>query len=625
MIVCRRLSAVSFGACCVLLRRVRSGVLYRVFHSDSQHSESPTSSEVHHGRYAPCKATRFIWSAVGFLCSICPVDGDLGARGSLLSKANWSKNFQTTITEMIAVGSATGSTAEKKDSVPPETPIPSNSLLRPEVHADVSETKQETSRVGEKRKRDLTNVEVILLDSDTDDDDGDGSSKRKESAAPENGTAGPAGNDVSSGDLSSSGNSYPTPPSTSVGISHQSGGDGISVGARPRQNDHAISTGASLPTMQAPFHSPVASNSLSPQSLFQQLRTSASHSMAIEPLSSAANVNPQIGIGNEVQQFGIQQVVSSNAYDTSNTSAVNTNEVYGINPVMAPPPVQYMPQASQPATVAGQSSGIWSAGAAPQVSGGMSFGNGENGFVVKSSSNMSAAGMGAGGAIGSSSLVPLSSTPGDWSANPLEDALFERYNQINVYTVKLEQSVTALNAHIVLLSTQNIQAAQQLMVTLKQQQQMLQTAQTSRTNALVALIIQSSAIIGKVRRLRMDTLCDIPQVATASHRKCLELSQQVTVSSTSVAALHQQMAITLETASVMSPNSFHQTVLQINQGIQITNQSIRRWKEERENEIVRIVQYTAVVREELKRTFHQKTPSSQYRQNHQPVQNGHFR
>uniref|UniRef100_K3WRC1 Uncharacterized protein n=1 Tax=Globisporangium ultimum (strain ATCC 200006 / CBS 805.95 / DAOM BR144) TaxID=431595 RepID=K3WRC1_GLOUD len=328
-----------------------------------------------------------------------------------------------------------------------------------------------------------------------------------------------------------------------------------------------------------------------------------------------------------MQQFGIQQVVSSNAYDTINTSAGSVNESNGVSPVVVQQPTQmpYAPPTRPPTPVGMQANGAYVG--APNVP----IGNGTNGSVAGNSSpqvpQIPVSGVPAPTTGYSTTLTSATPPPTDWSANPLEGVFYDRYQEVNVYTIKLEKSVTTLNAHIVQLSTQNLQAAQQSMMTLKQQQKMLQVAQTNRTAALVALILQSSSIMREVKRLRMDSLSDIPQVATASHRKCMELSEQINITNTNAATLQQQMAITLETASLMSPNAFHQSVLQINQALQVTMQSIRRWKEDREKEIVRIVQYTAMVREELKRAFHHITaaPTSQYPHQNQLNPNGYVR
>lgn len=391
--------------------------------------------------------------------------------------------------------------------------------------------------------------------------------------------------------------------------------------------------------------------------------------MAIEPYNRSnrnAYSTPTVSAG--LHSLGIRQVVSSSAYETENSSTVIDVDS-GMNGMMQSPVVtetfttSYLPPAvsAVPMTTAipsprssmngwdyfesnsggtAATTNAMGAGGVHTSMGSMQFANGGgvNGFAMDNNNtggDMQHMGMPSAAAMATAASNHLVTATSDWMANPMEDILYDRYYQINLYTVNMEQNIMMLNAHIVQVSAQNIQAAQQLSGTLKQQQCMLLKAQANRLTAVVALIVQSNSILNKVRRLRMDTLCDIPQVATASHKKCVELSQQITLYANNVATLHQQMAMTLDSANAMNPNVFHQNVSTINQSIQLNEQSIASWKEERENEIVRIVQYTTSVREELKRRFNQHQSASasssssgqQRQQSHQQQHNnnGHYR
>ncbi|GAB9469531.1 hypothetical protein Gpo141_00006808 [Globisporangium polare] len=482
-----------------------------------------------------------------------------GVSGSMLSKANGAKKFQLSIAEMLAAGAAAVTTARTElreaqntvleqhkaiassattsssATVSSSLSSSSTALQKNESTASTAPPEnqkelQAASEAREKRKRELTNIDIILVDSDSDSE----------------------------------------------------------------------SDEASPVTVSAGLHN-----------------------------------------------LGIRQVVSSSAYETENSSTFNDvdsdmNEVMQSPPVTEPITTSYMPPAAFPVPVTTvmppvQSMDGWDyfdtndtvGGVSPATNGmgpggvgihasmsGMPFGNGGggiNGLVMDNGNGNDIPYMGmpsipAMSTATSNNLV--TAAPSNWMANPLEDILYDRYYQINLYTVNMEQNIMLLNARIVQVSTQNLQAAQQLAVTLKQQQSMMLKAQANRRAALVALIVQSHGIMRKVKRLRMDTLCDIPQVATASHKKCVELSQQIAVYANNVATLHQQMAMTLDSANAMNPNAFHQNVSTINQSIQLKEQSIAGWKEERENEIMRIVQYTTAVREELKRAFHQQKPLS---------------
>ncbi|KAF1319652.1 hypothetical protein FI667_g13031, partial [Globisporangium splendens] len=566
-----KLSAVPAGARRVLLRRVRSELLHRVLRRDPQHPESAASQKVRHGR-AGAQIPRIV-------------------------------RCITTITEMIAANAASATT---------KTLNPSATDASGTAQATAEESGDQ-SGVGEKRKRDLSNVEVILLDSDS-EDDGRNKIKRQTGVAVDvgNGSGFISRDRILRAQLSAMEQSQIAARSNQgVWPAQRSAYPQATAGAHPSSEQSSLVT--------------ANPNLVRQQNQFQQPSTTA-----IEPIGTPApSVSPQAALSSGMQQFGIQQIVSSNAYDTSNISAdiVNepgsVNESYGISPVVVQQPsMPYVPPTQPPTPVGMQANGAYAG--APNVP----IGNGTNGFAAGNSSpyvpQIPVSGVPAPTAGYSTTLTSVIPMPTDWNANPLEGVFYDRYQEINVCTVKLEHSVTTLNAHIVQLSTQNLQAAQQSMATLKQQQKMLQVVQSNRTAALVALIVQSSSIMQKVKGLRMDSLSDIPQVATASHRKCMKLSEQITATNTNAATLQQQMAITLETASMMSPTAFHQSVLQINQALQVTTQSIRRWKEDRENEIVRIVQYTAVVREELKRAFHHNAaaPSSRYPQQNHPNPNG---
>lgn len=621
----------------------------------------------------------------------------------MLSKANGAKKFQLSIAEMLAAGAAAVTTARTElheaqntvleqhkaiassattsssATVSSSLSSSSTALQKNESTASTAPPEnqkelQAASEAREKRKRELTNIDIILVDSDSDSESDEASRAYKAARAtfgslePLTSNQKAAAAAAVSVSIAQAAEAARATTSWAASAQQQRA---LYVAARMQQkreqdpsrakahsqwNGHSLArenSQSALPTPSSSLSASASSSSSSftrrPSQTQQQQQVASSQSMAIEPYHRP-NVNaylPAVTVSAGLHNLGIRQVVSSSAYETENSSTFNDvdsdmNEVMQSPPVTEPITTSYMPPAAFPVPVTTvmppvQSMDGWDyfdtndtvGGVSPATNGmgpggvgihasmsGMPFGNGGggiNGLVMDNGNGNDIPYMGmpsipAMSTATSNNLV--TAAPSNWMANPLEDILYDRYYQINLYTVNMEQNIMLLNARIVQVSTQNLQAAQQLAVTLKQQQSMMLKAQANRRAALVALIVQSHGIMRKVKRLRMDTLCDIPQVATASHKKCVELSQQIAVYANNVATLHQQMAMTLDSANAMNPNAFHQNVSTINQSIQLKEQSIAGWKEERENEIMRIVQYTTAVREELKRAFHQQKPLS---------------
>lgn len=491
---------------------------------------------------------------------------------------------------------------------------------------------QNDTAVGEKRKRDATDaLDVIMVDSDS-DSDSDVRIVLEEAQVPMRRTSqvgrlrNPNYRNASVAEVPSLAASRPTSSASST-QQQQYASTALSQQIRPGK------TSFMLPTNNR------ASFSRMPEVSQPQLQTAASQSLAIEPFNRGSQ-GRYIPMSSGMQNLGLHQVVSSDAYDTDSSSGVDgSSGVHASTPIssgieeMAAPFVAPAPVAP-PVTVppyqqATDGWGVGNTGSSPM---GMYYGRASNDFTADNGSPHDVPVAPAPAAVAPAGNITLITTAADWTANPLEDILYDRYFQINLYTVNLEQHITRLNARIVQTSVENLAAAQQMTLTLRQQQGLLQKAQLKRTSALVALIVQSGSIMSKVKRLRMDMLSDIPQVPISSHRRCLELSQQITQYTSNIATLHQQMAVVLDSSGGMDQDTFHQNVSSINQALQLNEQSIQNWKEERENEIVRIVQYSNAVREDLKRTFHsQKPPSStplhQRQQGyppHPPTTNGYY-
>lgn len=520
---------------------------------------------------------------------------------ALLSRANASKKFQSTMNEMMAAGTDVGAVTKQTQTNGAGQSVPHDSAP---VDVDA---------VGAKRKREeLNNVDIILVESD----DSDGSGKLTTSTLRPSPRA-PVANAVVE--------SLRPPRSLAPPQHHQqqqqySTADNSSsrLSFQAPHQTSALQHRRSLPAT-ATMHANGSTDFSHVQQRQQQQQVSDADSMAIQPFQRGGPPHPagraQVGI----QDLGLRRVVSSDAYDTDSNSFATTRSISSgmseptpsvvIEPIGAP-----MPYAAPPSRLSVQ-----------PLSDGWDSGNGSG--VPHSSSNhpsiYTTNGYPIDASAGNTDMPPMTppmpppsstalvtnthvATTSDWTANPLLDVLYDRYYQMNLYTVKLEQTVSQMNARIVHVSAQNLSMAQQMAATLRQQQNLLQTAQANRLDTLIALIVDSAAIMTKVKRLRMDTLSDIAAVVTACHRRCIELSEDVALLASNAATLHQQMAYTLEAAAAMDPDVFHQTVLTINQSLQLNEQTARGKREERENEIVRIVQYSSDTREGLKRAFHQQ-------------------
>lgn len=496
-----------------------------------------------------------------------------------------------------------------------------------------------SAAVGDKRKRDL---DVIMIESDSDPDDD--VAVEAAVSVPSTRQQNPSETLPNLNYRNSTGDTAAEPLphvvyrslSTPAGSHHQQHPQPPPV--QHQRSSFATSPARSQLSRPAPTSFATGTNNSVNVSRYPQMPGGAaqqhrgvavtSQSLAIEPFnrgggwtrhSSASPGMPSPGM----QYLGLHQVVSSDAYDTDSSSGISGS---GVDMSSSVPPVveevsapSYAPVAP-PAPYQPPPTDGWDAGTSGNSPLDLPYGRSSSDFAMENGGVPDVPTPATATPRASGTLI---TTSADWTANPLEDILFDRYFQINLYTVNLEQHITRLNARIIEASVDNFVAAQQMTVTLRQQQSLLLKAQLNRTNALVALIVQSGSIMSKVKRLRMDTLSDIPPVPIASHRRCLELSQQITQYASSTAMLHQEMAVVLDSSGGMDPSTFHESVESINQILQTTERVIHRWKDEREAEIVRIVQYSNLVREELKRTFHvQKPPppppQSQPMYQHQP-------
>lgn len=184
--------------------------------------------------------------------------------------------------------------------------------------------------------------------------------------------------------------------------------------------------------------------------------------------------------------------------------------------------------------------------------------------------------------------------------NPLEDALYDRYTTAVGQVVQLEQHIIVYNSRIVQLSYQDMERARHANIELQNKQQQLQELMTIRDQMLVEIVVQSRAIIQQVKMLRLDVLDDIPLVVNACHQKCLQFSQQIAKTRHDAAAKQHQMANTVQSMSSLRADMFHSLVSQINNEIQFHERRVGELKEQREKEIVCMVQYSQRIRQQLK-------------------------
>lgn len=184
--------------------------------------------------------------------------------------------------------------------------------------------------------------------------------------------------------------------------------------------------------------------------------------------------------------------------------------------------------------------------------------------------------------------------------NPLEDALYDRYTTTVGQVVQMEQHIIVCNSRIMQLSYQDMERARRANMELQKEQQQLLELMALRDQMLVEIVVQSRTIIQQVKMLRLDVLNDIPLVVNACHQKCLQFSQQIAQTRQEAAAKHLQMANTVQSMSSLRADMFHSLVSQINNEIQFHERRVGELKEQREKEIVCMVQYSQRIRQQLK-------------------------
>ncbi|RLN73686.1 hypothetical protein BBJ28_00011143 [Nothophytophthora sp. Chile5] len=465
--------------------------------------------------------------------------------GSFLAKANWSKHFQSAIVQMLA---------ERTNS---------------RFGAGASTPHVAESKTGEKRKRAAKDVEVITIDDSDDEERGalarlTGESVGYAQRAPplSDGTSDWPGDGASM-------------PSQQYGAGRGAENTGTHL-SQPRllqvysqlQVPHPASAAAThhqpsisqTPTITEPIPFPQ-----------ELMRAASASSMSFpSPYNSPSVANSSNGVTNSNGNGEAQPTWN---YSTSQfpVTSMPTNPSGGM--VYATAEMGSQATGMQPQSAAMDiASGMWSTTSA------------------------------IGTDLGSNSLLPLSGAI--FAENALVDALLDRYNEMNQSVLNMELKSEQLTKQVAAATYQGLYAASHLMVKLNEMQQLLETAKRQRDKLLIAMIIQSNDVMAAVRLLRLSELSDVPQVPMLSHRKCLQLSLQVNEHKRALLELNGQMATTLSEPSLMTPHVLNARIRSINRDIQVREKTIKQLKNEREAEIVRIVQYSHSLREALKHEFH---------------------
>ncbi|KAL4151496.1 hypothetical protein PRNP1_008440 [Phytophthora ramorum] len=197
----------------------------------------------------------------------------------------------------------------------------------------------------------------------------------------------------------------------------------------------------------------------------------------------------------------------------------------------------------------------------------------------------------------------------------------DRYHEMNQNVTNMELQSEQLTRQIAVATCQGPYAAGSIMGMLNKLQPVLEAARERRDKFLIAMIIQSNDIMAAVRLLRLTELGDVPQVPMISHRKCLQISNEINQHKKKLIELNQQLSETLNLSNAVSSN-WENTLIRTTSGnIQMHEKSIKKLKKDREVEIVRIVQFSNNIRVTLKLAFQR---SVEIRRQHQQQQQQQF-
>ncbi|CEG43135.1 Zinc finger, B-box [Plasmopara halstedii] len=194
--------------------------------------------------------------------------------------------------------------------------------------------------------------------------------------------------------------------------------------------------------------------------------------------------------------------------------------------------------------------------------------------------------------------------------NALVDSLVDRYHELNQNVTKMELQAEQLTRQIAVATRQGPYTAAPIMVLLSKLQSVLEAARLRRDKLFIAMIIQSGDIMNSVRLLRITELDDVPQVPMISHRKCLQISDDINQQKTKLVVLDHFLTETLNQSNELGSSYENSLIRTISAEIRMHETNIKKLKKAREVEFVRIVQFSVRIREELKHAF-QGTVNSQ--------------
>ncbi|CAH0473930.1 unnamed protein product [Peronospora belbahrii] len=190
-----------------------------------------------------------------------------------------------------------------------------------------------------------------------------------------------------------------------------------------------------------------------------------------------------------------------------------------------------------------------------------------------------------------------------FAENALIDSLVDRYHEVNQNVIAMELQSEQYSKQIAIATCQGPFNARPLVTLLSKLEPVLNAARKRRDQLLIAIIIQSNDIMSSVRLLRLAELGDVPQVPIISHRKCLQISNQINQHRKNLVGLYQQLNDTLKHSSAISSSWENRLIQTTNAGIQMNETNINKLKKARKVEFVRIVQFSFSIREALKHAF----------------------
>ncbi|KAG6618336.1 Zinc finger, B-box [Phytophthora cinnamomi] len=461
----------------------------------------------------------------------------------------------------LATEGAPGTCLAKSDwSAPFQNAI--MQLITARKHPASGPATSERDSTGPKRKRE---VEVIVIDDDDDDDDDmDGGMASSSSAA--NGT--------------------PEVPvdSSDAAMNRQNGNVRNGV-IRPSD----VFAQLNVPVRIAPAQSPVAEHSTIEPIPFPQELTGTAPSPSVQPslpYSSSSMLN--------------------GTHTANISSSVDSMQWNNSVP-------QFAASAGRPAASTGYGASATSNGMMEMSSSSASMNSANGVWSTTSAISTDLASM-----SNPTSLLPLGGAV--FAENALVDSLVDRYHEVNQTVLNLELQTEQFTRQIAVATCQGPFAAGNLMASLNSLQPILTSERNRRDNLFIAMIIQSQDIMAAVRLLRLTELGDVPQVPMISHRKCLQISNEINQHKKKLIELNQELTETLTQSNAVSSSWETSVIRTTSANIQMHEKSIKKLKKDREVEIVRIVQFSRNIRETLKKTFQRTVELQRQRQQQQQQQ-----